>query len=143
MPAGRVLDHQKIRHGGRAQSHAPPLERNHKTAPSCHSPHGHHRDAQKIGAYTSLRCAHARVIGSDGTRRKEDAEMRKFCLFLIRFYQNGISPYLGSGKCRFQPTCSEYAMEAFRTLPLWKAFTKTLWRILRCNPFCKGGYDPL
>lgn len=69
--------------------------------------------------------------------------MRKFCISLIRYYQKKISPRLGSGKCRFTPTCSEYALEAFQTLPLWKAFLKTFWRILRCSPFSKGGYDPV
>jgi hypothetical protein len=54
-------------------------------------------------------------------------------------HQIGGAPY---GVCRFHPSCQEYANEAFRTLPVFKAAGKTLWRILRCNPFSRGGYDP-
>lgn len=47
------------------------------------------------------------------------------------------------GTCRFQPSCSEYAFEALRTLPPHKAAYKILYRLIRCNPFAKGGYDPV
>ncbi len=60
----------------------------------------------------------------------------------IKIYQAGISPLLGS-HCRYYPTCSHYAVEAFEKLPAWKAFGKSLWRILRCNPFARGGFDPV
>jgi putative membrane protein insertion efficiency factor len=60
----------------------------------------------------------------------------------IRFYQYVISPLLGP-RCRFHPTCSNYAMEAFNKLPLWKAIIKSSLRILRCHPFSKGGFDPV
>ncbi|MCK9335195.1 MAG: membrane protein insertion efficiency factor YidD [Candidatus Cloacimonetes bacterium] len=63
-------------------------------------------------------------------------------LRLIRFYQIAISPYLPRS-CRFNPSCSSYAMQAYQKFPLLKATYLSLWRILRCNPFCKGGYDPL
>lgn len=69
--------------------------------------------------------------------------LNKFALFLIKFYQSNISGLLGHGKCRFTPTCSQYALEAFKKYGFVKASLKTLWRILRCNPFSKGGYDPL
>lgn len=61
---------------------------------------------------------------------------------LIRMYQKGISPFLPKS-CRFTPSCSEYALQAFGKYPLFKAFYLSGWRILRCNPFCRGGYDPL
>lgn len=64
-------------------------------------------------------------------------------IFLIKFYQKAISPYLGHGKCKYYPTCSQYALEAFRKKSFFKALGLTIWRILRCNPFSKGGYDPL
>jgi len=61
---------------------------------------------------------------------------------LIRLYQLGISPLLPK-TCRFTPSCSRYGYEAFRKFNFFKAFMLTAWRVLRCNPFCHGGYDPL
>lgn len=61
---------------------------------------------------------------------------------LIRFYQFALSPYLG-GSCRFHPSCSNYGLEAFKTHNFFTALGLTIWRILRCNPFVKGGYDPV
>ncbi|NLW30364.1 MAG: membrane protein insertion efficiency factor YidD [Fibrobacter sp.] len=46
------------------------------------------------------------------------------------------------GTCRYNPTCTEYAVEAIEKYSLFKAIIKIIWRILRCNPFSKGGYDP-
>jgi putative membrane protein insertion efficiency factor len=60
----------------------------------------------------------------------------------IRFYKKHISPALGH-HCRFTPTCSEYAMEAVRTHGCIKGLLLSEWRILRCNPFGKWGYDPV
>ncbi|MCX6994244.1 MAG: membrane protein insertion efficiency factor YidD, partial [Chlamydiae bacterium] len=57
-------------------------------------------------------------------------------------YQLTVSPMLGPC-CRFYPSCSEYALEAFRTKSFGKAFLKTIGRLLRCAPYSKGGYDPL
>lgn len=64
-----------------------------------------------------------------------------FCL-AIRFYQRCISPLLPDA-CRFYPTCSQYAIEAFQKYGPFKGMFLTTRRILRCNPFCKGGYDPV
>lgn len=69
--------------------------------------------------------------------------MNKLALKLIIFYQNYISGLFGQGKCKYKPTCSQYAVEAYSKFGFIKATFKTLWRILRCNPFSKGGYDPL
>ncbi len=63
-------------------------------------------------------------------------------IFLIKFYRAYISPLLGPS-CRFYPTCSSYALEVFRTHNFFYALWLTLWRVLRCNPFSKGGYDPV
>lgn len=61
---------------------------------------------------------------------------------LIRFYKRRISPGLPPS-CRFFPTCSEYAYEAIGKYGAIKGGLLAAWRILRCNPFCKGGYDPV
>ena len=59
---------------------------------------------------------------------------------LIRFYQLFISPLLG-GSCRYYPSCSEYARESFSRYSFIKALYRSAWRILRCNPFSRGGVD--
>jgi len=68
--------------------------------------------------------------------------MRSIAIFLIRCYQVCISPML-LPRCRFEPTCSAYALEAIRKKGLLRGSLKALWRILRCNRFCRGGYDPV
>lgn len=60
----------------------------------------------------------------------------------IRIYQKFISP-LFPPSCRFTPTCSQYAVEALKKHGIVKGSIKSIWRILRCNPFNKGGYDPV
>lgn len=69
--------------------------------------------------------------------------LKKLILFLIRTYQVTLSPRFSGGACRFTPTCSQYAAEAIETHGLIKGSALAFWRILRCNPFCKGGYDPV
>lgn len=68
--------------------------------------------------------------------------MKHFMIRLIRLYQKFISP-LKPPSCRFTPTCSAYAIEAFQKRGFFAGFILMSWRILRCNPFCKGGYDPV
>lgn len=65
-----------------------------------------------------------------------------FLIGIIKFYRKVISP-LKLPSCRFSPTCSEYAIEAIRVHGAIKGTALGIWRILRCNPFCKGGYDPV
>lgn len=65
-----------------------------------------------------------------------------FLIGIIKFYRKVISP-LKLPSCRFSPTCSEYAIEAIRVHGAIKGTVLGIWRILRCNPFCKGGYDPV
>lgn len=66
----------------------------------------------------------------------------KFFIFLIRCYQKGISPYIGA-HCKYTPTCSQYAVEAIKKYGCIKGILLAGWRILRCNPWSKGGYDPV
>ena len=61
----------------------------------------------------------------------------------IRFYQLLISPALPAGTCRFQPTCSHYSYQAIARYGLIKGGALSIWRILRCQPFNPGGYDPV
>ena len=61
---------------------------------------------------------------------------------LVKFYRRFISP-LKPSCCRFTPTCSAYAIEAFQKRGFFVGLILTTWRILRCNPFCKAGYDPV
>ena len=68
--------------------------------------------------------------------------MSKFLLALIRFYRFAISPLLGAN-CRYIPTCSAYAMQAIEKYGALKGGLMAVRRILRCHPFCKGGYDPV
>lgn len=63
-------------------------------------------------------------------------------LFLIRFYRKVISPCLPNS-CRFEPTCSVYALKCFERFGFFQALFYTTKRILRCHPFCKGGFDPV
>ena len=63
-------------------------------------------------------------------------------VFLIKFYRKFISPYK-KACCRFTPTCSQYAIEAITVHGAFKGSLLAIWRIIRCNPLCKGGYDPV
>ena len=69
--------------------------------------------------------------------------MKYICIWLIRLYQRFISPLKRKPCCRFTPTCSAYALEAFQKLGFFVGLALTVWRVLRCNPFCAGGYDPV
>ncbi|HED07104.1 MAG TPA: membrane protein insertion efficiency factor YidD [Ignavibacteria bacterium] len=68
--------------------------------------------------------------------------MRKIFVSLIKVYQKILSP-LFPPSCRFYPTCSEYSAQAITKHGVLKGLIKSIWRILRCNPFSKGGYDPI
>nr|WP_319489591.1 membrane protein insertion efficiency factor YidD [uncultured Caproiciproducens sp.] len=68
--------------------------------------------------------------------------MKRPLILLIRFYQKAISPYK-KPCCKYYPTCSSYAIEAIERFGAFKGFWLALFRILRCNPFSRGGYDPV
>ena len=68
--------------------------------------------------------------------------MRRGALWLIRGYQFAISPLLPSA-CRFVPSCSEYGYQAVEKYGIIWGGAMAVWRVMRCNPFNKGGYDPV
>lgn len=68
--------------------------------------------------------------------------MKKICIFLIRIYQKTLSPLLGKN-CRFVPTCSQYTIDAINEYGAFKGIIMGVKRIIRCNPFSKGGYNPV
>ena len=68
--------------------------------------------------------------------------MKRVLIAILRFYKRHISPLLPNA-CIYTPTCSEYAMEAIQKHGAIKGTGLAIWRLLRCNPFMKGGYDPV
>ena len=68
--------------------------------------------------------------------------MGKLLVAMIRLYQQCVSPYLGNN-CRFTPTCSQYAIDAIRMRGVIVGMGLALWRLLQCQPFCSGGFDPV
>ncbi len=72
--------------------------------------------------------------------------MTRLLLFLLAFYRRWLSPALhslGTGGCRYLPTCSEYAVIAISTHGPLRGTGLALWRLLRCHPFTRGGLDPV
>ncbi len=67
--------------------------------------------------------------------------VRNLLIAPIRWYQRWVSPVLGR-HCRFEPSCSHYAIEAIRIHGPLKGVGLAVWRLLRCQPLCRGGYDP-
>ena len=61
----------------------------------------------------------------------------------VDFYRSAISPYKGGPTCKFVPTCSQYARIAIERYGAVKGGRMAAWRLLRCHPFAKGGYDPV
>lgn len=75
---------------------------------------------------------------------------REMVIFLIKIYQKFLSPdygifkaYFPFGYCRFTPSCSQYAIKTLEKHGLFIGGIKAAWRIVRCNPFNKGGWDPV
>lgn len=69
--------------------------------------------------------------------------MKKLVIGCIRFYQKYLSPLKIYTHCKYTPTCSQYAVEAIEKYGVIKGGLLACWRILRCNPFSKGGVDPV
>ena len=69
--------------------------------------------------------------------------MKKILIGMIRFYQKYLSGLKTTHHCIYTPTCSQYGIEAIEKYGAVKGLALTVWRILRCNPFAKGGYDPV
>lgn len=76
-----------------------------------------------------------------GTFRFIGILLKRLIIGLIKMYQRFLSP-LFPPVCRFNPTCSAYAVRAIEKYGILKGGFLAVWRILRCNPFSKGGYDP-
>lgn len=68
--------------------------------------------------------------------------MKYLMIALINLYKKIISP-LFPARCKYYPTCSEYAVEAFKKHGFFKGFVLAVWRIIRCNPWSNGGIDPV
>ena len=71
--------------------------------------------------------------------------MKKIVIFLLKIYKKTISPIIASCgiHCKYYPTCSEYTKQAVEKYGAFKGSLLAIWRIIRCNPFSKGGYDPV
>jgi len=70
--------------------------------------------------------------------------MKKLMLILLQFYKNYLSPgRFGLKICRFEPSCSRYTAEAVEKYGVVRGLLLGGWRVLRCNPLSKGGYDPV
>lgn len=70
--------------------------------------------------------------------------IKEILLWMIRFYRKYLSGLKRNGGCcRYIPTCSQYAMEAIEKYGAGKGLLLAIWRILRCNPFSRGGFDPV
>lgn len=76
--------------------------------------------------------------------------LRYFVIKLLKIYQRTLSfdhgifkIFFPQGFCRFRPTCSDYAIEAVKKYGIIRGGVKAIWRVLRCNPFNSGGWDPL
>ena len=69
--------------------------------------------------------------------------MKYIFIFLIKIYQKITSPFKTQGVCRFNPTCSSYAIEAYSRFGVIRGTILSIYRIIRCNPWNKGGYDPV
>lgn len=68
--------------------------------------------------------------------------MKRIALVPIAFYRRWVSPALPA-RCRYEPSCSRYAEEAIQRFGLFKGGLLAVWRLLRCNPFSNGGFDPV
>ncbi|HET9285797.1 MAG TPA: membrane protein insertion efficiency factor YidD [Candidatus Angelobacter sp.] len=68
--------------------------------------------------------------------------MARFAVWLLQLYKKLISPFLPAS-CRYVPSCSEYAAEALARHGFFRGTILGAWRILRCHPFSRGGYDPV
>jgi uncharacterized protein len=77
----------------------------------------------------------------ESSKDEEDTVTMKVAMGLLDFYKREISPLLPKS-CRFVPTCSEYARQAYKKYGTSKGFVLTAWRLMRCNPLGDKGYDP-
>ena len=69
--------------------------------------------------------------------------VEKLFIYLVGLYRKYLSPLKGRPCCRFYPSCSQYAIDAFSEWGALRGLGLSVWRILRCNPFGKFGFDPV
>jgi len=86
--------------------------------------------------------AGAGTDGADGDGARLGRLARSVAIAPIVLYQRVISPAIPR-RCKYEPTCSRYAVEAIRTFGVARGLVLAAWRLLRCNPFSYGGYDPV
>ena len=67
---------------------------------------------------------------------------RSLIVGILRAYQRWISPAFGQ-RCRYYPSCSEYAVQAVQRFGILRGLALAIWRLLRCNPWSRGGFDPV
>ncbi|MFP8835304.1 membrane protein insertion efficiency factor YidD [Hydrogenophaga sp. XSHU_21] len=67
---------------------------------------------------------------------------QRLLICVVQGYRLLLSPWLGSG-CRFEPTCSAYALQALQRHGAWQGSRLAAWRLVRCHPWCEGGCDPV
>jgi len=82
------------------------------------------------------------AAGSDILSFGKWLKLKKILIRVIRFYQKYLSP-LKRTRCPYTPTCSQYGLEAIQKYGAAKGSVMAAWRIMRCNPFSRGGYDPV
>ncbi|KAH7622059.1 hypothetical protein Ndes2526B_g02883 [Nannochloris sp. 'desiccata'] len=85
---------------------------------------------------------HAPADGRIEAAAVEESAGVRIALNMLQFYKSAISPLL-QPSCRFQPTCSAYSMDAYKKFGVAKGTLLTAWRLARCNPWGRSGYDPV
>ena len=83
-----------------------------------------------------------RAVQTQSPKAGAPSPLAKAFILLVRLYQVSLSPLLG-WNCRFEPTCSQYVVQALAEHGAVEGLALGLWRLVRCHPFSKGGYDPV
>jgi len=117
---------------------------------------GHRDSPAQLGGHGGFFGAHQGIAATDSSRAhalnpageshrlaaRGKSAAAWMLLLLVRFYITFLSPFFG-GACRFHPSCSNYAAEAIARHGAMRGLSLALRRLLRCNPFIKGGFDPV
>jgi putative membrane protein insertion efficiency factor len=99
-----------------------------------------HHDCKATGC--SGGSAESITQGTDNRGVMNYLSLSGLAILLIILYQQIISPWIPA-RCRFAPTCSHYAIESLKVHGFFKGSALAIWRLLRCQPFCHGGFDPV
>lgn len=121
----------------------PPVGESHPAVPDGSDPKAPDEKSDIENCYAGVGTASCSCGDSDlGKSGRFCGIVAGFLIILIKIYQKIISP-LFPPCCRFYPSCSNYAVEALRIHGLIRGLCLSVWRILRCQPWCRGGYDPV